>query len=99
MKVATIGFTLCAVLSMLLSPSINAKAEELYSYEVYGQNKSSGLYVAGLMQEVDKSGHVKAKILDRLDVFDECLGTWQGKGIAKVECSNKNEYILKVVER
>ena len=85
--------------TVILSISTISSAEELNNYEVYGQNIQSGLYVAGLMWEQDKNGNVKARILDRLDVLDECKGQWAGKGIAKVTCSNFNEYILRVVER
>ena len=85
--------------SVVLSISTISSAEELNNYEVYGQNIQSGLYVAGIMWEQDKSGAVKAKIMDRLEVFDQCEGQWAGKGIAKVKCSNFNEYILRVVER
>ena len=99
MKEAPIIATLCAILSILSVSALNAKAEELNDYEVYGQNVQSGLYVAGLMWEQDKSGAVKAKIMDRLEVFDQCEGQWAGKGIAKVKCSNFNEYVLRVVER
>lgn len=99
MKEASIVATLYAIFSILSVSALNAKAEELNNYDVYGQNIQSGLYVAGLMWEQDKSGAVKAKIMDRLEVFDQCEGQWDGKGIAKVRCSNFNEYVLRVVER
>lgn len=97
MKIVDIALLVAS--SVVLSISTISSAEELNNYEVYGQNIQSGLYVAGLMWEQDKKGNVKARILDKLDVFDECKGQWAGKGIAKVTCSNFNEYVLKVVER
>ena len=97
MKIVDIALFVAS--SVVLSISTISSAEELNSYEVYGQNIQSGLYVAGLMWEQDKSGAVKAKIMDKLEVFDQCEGQWAGKGIAKVKCSNFNEYILRVVER
>lgn len=97
MKIVDIALFIAS--SVVLSISTISSAEELNNYEVYGQNIQSGLYVAGLMWEQDKKGNVKARILDKLDVFDECKGQWAGKGIAKVTCSNFNEYVLKVVER
>ena len=97
MKIVDIALFVAS--SVVLSISTISSAEELNSYEVYGQNIQSGLYVAGLMWEQDKSGAVKAKIMDKLEVFDQCEGQWTGKGIAKVKCSNFNEYILRVVER
>ena len=74
-------------------------ADELNNYNVYGQDAKTGLYVSAIMWETDKSGNVKARVLDKLDVFDDCRGTWQGKGVAKVTCSNLYEYVLKVVEK
>ena len=97
MKIVDIALLVAS--SVVLSISTISSAEELNNYEVYGQNIQSGLYVAGLMWEQDKSGAVKAKIMDKLEVFDQCEGQWAGKGIAKVKCSNFNEYILRVVER
>lgn len=94
-----VDMALFVVSIVVLSISTISSAEELNNYEVYGQNVQSGLYVAGLMWEQDKSGAVKAKIMDKLEVFDQCEGQWAGKGIAKVKCSNFNEYILRVVER
>ncbi len=94
-----VDMALFVVSIVVLSISTISSAEELNNYEVYGQNVQSGLYVAGLMWEQDKSGAVKAKIMDRLEVFDQCEGQWAGKGVAKVKCSNFNEYVLSVVER
>ena len=94
-----VDMALFVVSIVVLSISTISSAEELNNYEVYGQNVQSGLYVAGLMWEQDKSGAVKAKIMDRLEVFDQCEGQWAGKGVAKVKCSNFNEYVLNVVER
>ena len=97
MKIVDIALLVASAL--VISISTMSSAEKLNSYEVYGQNIQSGLYVAGLMWEQNKSGAVKAKIMDKLEVFDQCEGQWAGKGIAKVTCSNFNEYILRVVER
>ena len=97
MKIVDISLFVVSI--VVLSISTISSAEELNNYEVYGQNVQSGLYVAGLMWEQDKSGAVKAKIMDRLEVFDQCEGQWAGKGVAKVKCSNFNEYVLNVVER
>lgn len=94
-----IDMALFVASTVILSISTISSAEELNNYEVYGQNVQSGLYVAGLMWEQDKSGAVKAKIMDKFEVFDQCEGQWAGKGIAKVTCSNFNEYVLRVVER
>lgn len=74
-------------------------AEELYNYEVYGQNMRTGLTVAGYMWESDKDGNITAKVFDELEIQDECNGTWVGRGVARVGCGNGYQYVLMVVEK
>lgn len=75
------------------------RAEELYNYEVYGQNMRTGLTVAGYMWEADKDGNIRAKVFDMLEVQDQCNGTWVGHGVARVGCGNGYQYVLMVVEK
>ena len=77
----------------------SAKSEELYNYKVYGQNKPTGMTVAGHMWETDKSGSVKAKVYDEFSIQDQCNGTWVGHGVAEVGCGNGHQYVLMVVEK
>ena len=75
-----------------------ARADELYNYKVRGQNKKTGLVVAGHVWETDKQGNLKAKIYDEMTIQDECYGTWVGHGAAQVGCGNGYQYALVVVE-
>jgi hypothetical protein len=83
----------------LLLIAVMADANELYDYKVYGQNKSTGLMVAGHLWEQDKEGTVLAKIWDEFEIQDQCLGAWVGYGVAQVGCENGVEYVLEVVEK
>ena len=74
-------------------------ADELYNYKVTGQNKQTGLVVAGQVWETDKQGNLKAKIFDEMTIQDSCYGAWIGYGVAQVGCENGYQYIVKVVEK
>ena len=76
-----------------------ANSDELHYYKVYGQNKSTGLMVAGRMWEADKQGNLTAKVWDEFDIYDHCEGHWVGHGVAEVRCENKREYVLIVEEK
>ena len=94
-----IMFLVCASVGlMLLLVSMMAGAEELYDYKVYGQNKHTGLVVAGHLWEIDKKGNLKAKIYDEMEIKDQCFGAWVGYGVAQVGCENGYQYVLEVVE-
>lgn len=90
---------LALVAIILLVAFSTAKAEEYYHYKVYGQNKRTGLTVAGHMWESDKNGNVKAKVYDEFTIQDQCNGTWVGHGVAEVGCGNGYQYVLMVVEK
>lgn len=90
---------LVIVTIILLAAFVSAsKAEELYNYKVYGQNKKTGLVVAGKVWEKDKEGNVTAKIWDEFEIQEQCQGSWVGYGVAQVSCKNGAEYVLEVVE-
>ena len=91
--VFTVAFLVLFVMSLIV------EAEELYNYEVYGQNMRTGLAVAGYMWESDKDGNITAKVFDELEIQDECNGTWVGHGVARVGCGNGYQYVLMVVEK
>jgi hypothetical protein len=78
---------------------IKTDADELHDYKVYGQNKSTGLMVAGHAWETDKEGNLLAKVWDEFEINDECRGNWVGYGVAQVVCENGVEYVLEVVEK
>lgn len=90
---------LILVIIILLVAFASARAEELYHYEVYGQNKITGLVVAGYLWESDKEGNLRGKVFDQLTVQGECNGTWVGHGVAQVGCGNGYQYVLMVVEK
>jgi hypothetical protein len=83
----------------LLLIAVMADATELYDYKVYGQNKKSGLMVAGHLWEQDKEGNVLAKVWDEFEIQDQCFGAWVGYGVAQVGCENGIQYVLEVVEK
>ena len=85
--------------TLIFAMCLTARAEELYNYEVYGQNMRTGLTVAGYMWEADKDGNIRAKVFDMLEVQDQCNGTWVGHGVARVGCGNGYQYVLMVVEK
>jgi hypothetical protein len=90
---------LALVAVILLVAFASARADELYEYKVYGQNKSTGLRVAGHAWETDKEGNLLAKVWDEFEIKDECKGQWVGYGVAQVVCENGVEYVLEVVEK
>ena len=90
---------LVIVTIIILTAFATARAEEFYNYKVFGQNKRTGLTVAGHMWETDKSGNVKAKVYDEFTIQDQCNGTWVGHGVAEVGCGNGYQYVLMVVEK
>lgn len=75
-----------------------ANSDELYDYEVYGQNKRTGLTVAGHMWEQDKEGNLKAKVWGEFNIHEQCFGAWIGRGVAQVGCENGIQYVLIVLE-
>jgi hypothetical protein len=95
-------FFLLVMLAMLAAIFILiakvSSADELYNYKVYGQNKQSGLMVAGHVWETDKQGNVLGKLWDEFEINDNCKGAWVGYGVAQVLCENGIEYVLEVVE-
>lgn len=90
---------LALVAIILLVAFASARADELFNYKVHGQNKMTGLVVAGNMWEQDKDkGLVKAKVYDEMTIQDQCNGVWVGYGVAEVGCENGYQYVLMVVE-
>jgi hypothetical protein len=91
---------LVIVTIILLAAFVSAaKSEELYNYKVYGQNKQTGLTVAGVLWESDKQGNLRGKVYDEFSVQDQCNGTWVGYGVAQVGCGNGYQYVLRVIEK
>ena len=91
---------LVVVTIILLAAFVSAsKSEELNHYDVYGQNKQTGLTVAGKLWESDKQGNLHGKVYDELTVQDQCNGAWVGYGVAQVGCGNGYQYVLMVVEK
>lgn len=76
-----------------------ANAEELFHYDMYGQNKQTGLMVAARIWETDKGGNLHGKVYDEMTVQEQCNGTWVGYGVAQVGCGNGYQYVLRVVEK
>lgn len=75
-----------------------ANSDELYHYKAHGQNKKSGLVVAGQIWEADKNGTLTAKIWDEFEIQEQCRGSWVGYGVAQLHCENGIDYVLEVVE-
>ena len=71
---------------------------ELNTYKVTGQNLHTGLRVAGQAWEQDKEGNIKAKVYDKMEIYDQCWGAWMAYGVMQVGCENGEQYILEVVE-
>ena len=76
-----------------------ANAEELCYYDMWGQNKQTGLMVAARIWETDKEGNLHGKVYDEMSVEDQCNGTWIGHGVAQVGCGNGYQYVLRVIEK
>ena len=74
-------------------------ADELYNYKIYGQNKKTGLVVAGHVWESDKNGNLVAKIYDKMQIQDQCVGQWVGYGVAEISCESGDGYIVEVVKQ
>ncbi|MDY0251440.1 MAG: hypothetical protein RBR45_15550 [Pseudomonas sp.] len=71
---------------------------ELNTYKVSGENLHTGLRVAGQAWEQDKEGNIKAKVYDKMQIFDQCWGAWVAYGVMQVGCENGEQYMLEVVE-
>jgi len=87
------------MLAGIIVSLFNADATELHFYDVYGQNRQTGLMVAGRLWESDKEGNLHGKVYDEMTVQDQCNGTWVGYGVAQVGCGNGHQYVLRVVEK
>ena len=74
-------------------------ASDLHFYDMWGQNKQTGLMVAARIWESDKEGNLHGKVYDEMSVQDQCNGTWVGYGVAQVGCGNGYQYVLRVVEK
>ena len=85
------------ILIIIISPAF-LFADELYNYKIYGQNKETGLVVAGHVWEADKNGSLVAKIYDKMEIVDQCFGQWVGYGVAEIKCENGHTYVVEVVE-
>ena len=94
-----IQVVLVIVSIILLAAFASARADELYDYKVHGQNKQTGLVVAGHIWETDKQGNLKAKIFDEMTIQDQCYGSWVGYGVAQVGCENGHQYIVRIIEK
>lgn len=73
-------------------------ADELNTYKVSGQNLHTGLRVVGQAWEQDKEGNIKAKVYDKMKIYDQCWGAWVAYGVMQVGCENGEQYVLEVVE-
>lgn len=71
---------------------------ELSTYKVTGENLHTGLRVVGQAWEQDKEGNIKAKVYDRMQIYDQCWGAWVAYGTMQVGCENGEQYVLEVVE-
>ena len=76
-----------------------ANSSDLHFYDMWGQNKQTGLMVAARIWETDKEGSLHGKVYDEMTVQDQCNGTWVGYGVAQVGCGNGYQYVLRVVEK
>ena len=85
-------------LTLVLALSVPVRADELNTYEVSGQNLHTGLRVVGLAWEQDKKGNIKAKVYDKMQIYDQCWGAWVAYGVMQVGCENGEQYVLEVVE-
>lgn len=96
-----VGIAIAAIFAFiifyLLFDIMTLEAEELHTYRVWGRNQHTGLMVAGWMWEQGKDGLLKAKIMDELQEFEECNGSWVGYGVARIGCENGHQYQLEVV--
>ena len=86
------------VLFVLLFIAKLVHADELNTYKVTGQNLHTGLRVAGQAWEQDKEGNIKAKVYDKMKIYDQCWGVWVAYGVMQVGCENGEQYVLEVVE-
>ena len=86
------------VLFVLLFIAKLVRADELNTYKVSGENLHTGLRVAGQAWEQDKDGNIKAKVYDKMEIFDQCWGAWVAYGTMQVGCENGEQYVLEVVE-
>ena len=85
-------------LTLILALSVLARADKLNTYEVSGQNLHTGLRVVGQAWEQDKEGNILAKVYDKMQIYDQCWGSWVAYGVMQVGCENGEQYILEVVE-
>ena len=85
-------------LTLILALSVLARADKLSTYKVSGQNLHTGLRVVGQAWEQDKEGNIKAKVYDKMKIYDQCWGSWVAYGVMQVGCENGEQYILEVVE-
>ena len=74
------------------------RAEELNTYKVSGENLHTGLRVVGQAWEQDKEGNILAKVYDKMQIYDQCQGSWVAYGVMQVGCENGEQYMLEVVE-
>lgn len=86
------------VLFVLLFIAKLVRADELNTYKVSGQNLHTGLRVVGQAWEQDKDGNIKAKVYDKMQIYDQCWGAWVAYGAMQVGCENGEQYVLEVVE-
>ena len=73
-------------------------ADELNTYKVSGENIHTGLRVVGQAWEQDKEGNILAKVYDKMQIYDQCQGSWVAYGVMQVGCENGEQYMLEVVE-
>ena len=95
-------FVIVAILAVvaliiIMSPAF-LFAEELNTYKVSGENLHTGLRVVGQAWEQDKEGNIKAKVYDKMKIYDQCWGAWVAYGVMQVGCENGEQYVLEVVE-
>ena len=91
-------FELVMFVTLIFAMCLTAKAEELYNYKVSGQNLHTGLRVVGQAWEQDKDGNIKAKVYDKMKIYDQCWGAWVAYGVMQVGCENGEQYVLEVIE-
>ena len=103
MKLPTREFVWCYIASVIILLVVLfivklARANELNTYKVTGENLHTGLRVAGQAWEQDKEGNIRAKVYDKMQIYDQCWGTWVAYGTMQVGCENGEQYVLEVIE-
>ena len=94
-----LGYVACVIILFIVLFIVKlVRADELNTYKVSGQNLHTGLRVAGQVWEQDKEGNIKAKVYDKMKIYDQCWGAWVAYGVMQVGCENGEQYILEVVE-